>query len=271
MTKIFSLIGRKGGITKTTLSVNLAAGCARAGLKTLLVDADGQGNASTYVRLQPHDAFHSLVLGDAEFADVLKPVPVDFHGQGDLWLLSSWNLQQQVEGNKETPSRIYDRFSELEGVFDVVIVDTSPGTTEVHAGFYYTSDYVLLPTVCDFMSIKSLESTFSYLAKAAEEGAAAGFPVAEILGIIPNRFAGAQKVQQANVGYLRGRYDQQFTVFPFLRDLTVWLQAAQFKQSIFCYAPADDYGARRQARMAAAELSPVLDSIVNRVALAQAS
>jgi chromosome partitioning protein len=265
MTEIIALMGRKGGITKTTLAVNLAAGCARAGLKTLIVDADGQGNASSSVRVQPHDAFYELIINDAEFADVVVEVPKEFHGEGPLYLLSASDLQRRVEAHEDTAQRIYDRFEELDGVFDVVIVDTSPGITSVHNGFYYRSSRVYLPTLCDFTSIKSLESTISYLTSARELAEQSGLNVAKIAGIVPNKFNGSEKVQHSNFGYLRGLYPNvhHIPVFDFVRDLTVWRQAIQFRLSIYNYAPADDYNARRQARVAASEIDPVLRSVLD--------
>lgn len=261
--KIISLMGRKGGITKTTLATNLAAGCARAGLKTLLVDADGQANTSRIVRVSPQPGFANLILADREFSDVLLPVPPSFAGvQADFFILPSDDSQRQVEQNPETPAIIFERFGELDSTFDVVIVDTPPGITEVHAGFYFVSDYVLLPTTLEFSSITSLGSTLTYLASAAQAGAASGYPTAQIMGIVPNRFAAREKVQQSNVGYLKGKYEQ-YNVFEAMRDMTVWNQASQLRQSIFAYMPDDDYNARKQARKAANEFRPVLDAVLS--------
>ena len=55
-------------------------------------------------------------------------------------------------------------------------------------------------------------------------------------------------------------------VFPVMRDLTVWNQAVQMRQSMYAYqVDADDYNARRQAKVAAGELQPVLDRVLEVV------
>lgn len=259
---IIALMGRKGGITKTTTATNLAAALALNGLRTVLVDADGQANTTSIVRAKPEPGFFRLLLEDREFAEVLRPVSVEFLGQAaEFYVLPSDDSQRQVEQYDKTAPLIVQRFEELDGWADAVIVDTSPGITEVHAGFYYAADYVLLPTTLEFASVKSLASTLTYLTAAQDAGRKANYDTAQILGIIPNRFAAAEKVQQSNVGYLRGKYEQ-YTVFPAIRNLTVWNQAAQMRQSIYAYAPEDDYNARRQARIAANEFKPVVDAVM---------
>jgi chromosome partitioning protein len=263
-TQIIAVMGRKGGITKTTVAANLAAGCTRAGLRTVLVDADGQANACRMVGVEPAPGFFHLILGDQEFRAVLRPVPEKFIGAaGECFILPSDDSQRQVEQHPETATRIYERFHELDGWADVVIVDTSPGITEVHAGFYYAADYLVMPTTLEALSLGSLQSTLAYLAEAQKRGATAGYPAAKILGILPNRFMASEKVEQSNVGFLKGRYGEKLPVFDAIRNLTVWKQAGQLKQSIYAYAPKDDYSAKRQARSAANEFAPVLTAVLS--------
>lgn len=267
MTITITIMGRKGGITKSTLAVNIAAGCARAGLRTLLIDADGQGNATESMRIKREDGFYALVLEDAEFNDVIRPVSSEFAGgEYELYCLPSADGMQAVEKHSETPTIVYERFQELRGVMDVVIVDTSPGITEVHSAMYYTSDYVLLPTLCEFASIKSLGTTLSYLRYAETLGAEQGLPVADVLGIVPNRFSASEKVQQVNLGVIHGKYGKRhggpYEIFPPMRNLTVWNQAAQLRQCIQAYQLTDDYNARRQARVATAEIQPLVQRVI---------
>lgn len=276
--KIITLMGRKGGITKTTLAANLAAGCVRAGARTLLVSADGQANLDDitcsaaiikdgvirFKQFQGAPGMYRLLLEDADFSDVLISVPARYAGiDGHFFLLPTDDGgNRKLEQNSKTPSLIYQRFGELEGHFDVVIVDTSPAITEIHAGFYYTSDYVLLPTTLEYASIASLGSTLTYLATAAKEGRAAGYPVAQVLGIVPNCYRTSEGIQRENKGFLVGRYAERFTVFEAIRDLTAWNQANQNRQSVYAYLPEGDYSGQRRAKTAANELRPVLDAVL---------
>lgn len=105
--KTFTLLGRKGGITKTTLAINIAAGCARAGQRVVLIDADGQGNASSLVGIQPHDALYALIALNHDWDEVLEPVGASFHGDGELWLLSSSDRHRLIEQHVDTAGRIH--------------------------------------------------------------------------------------------------------------------------------------------------------------------
>ena len=256
--KTFIIMGRKGGITKTTIAINLGAALARAGLRTVVID-EGQGNASAIMGIQPHDGLYSLLIDDHEFADVLKPVTKDFHGSdGELFVLSSYNLHRKLEENPDTPAYIYERFAELNDWADAVVVDTAPSITHVHAGFYYVSDYAILPTLPDFPSILSLQSTLGFLASAKQEGEQSGYSSARVLGILPNVFNMGEGIDRENYGWLRGKYDGVYPVFPFLRKKTVWKQAIQFRRSIYNLPAKADYNARVQARAAIMEFQPVV-------------
>lgn len=260
MTSIVTVAGIKGGIGKTTVAINLAAGLARHGKRVLLADTDLQGNASEGMKVREVDGFYNLIMQDVEWDDVLLRVGDDFAGKSDLWLLPSWLMTREVNSWAGTPQAIYDRFNELRGAFDYVIVDTATGASETHAGLYYASDYLILPTLLEMPSILSLHNTFRNWAEAASKGEMAGLPVAQVLGIVPNRFTAGEKVQQDNHGYIKGRF-YEYRVFDPIRDFTVWRQAAQYRQSIYAYAP-DDRHARGYQRRAIGEINNVVDAII---------
>lgn len=263
MTIILSIIGRKGGIGKTTLAKNICAAAALQGLSTILIDADGQGNATDGVRVKREDGFKALILDNAEWSDVLRPVPSDFIGEDrdNFYVLPAYDQQVLVEKNDDAPALIYQRMHELRGYADVIVCDLPPGTSNTHIGMYYASDYMLLPTLLELDSVTSLQSTLTYLNQAAHEGQAAGMSVARVLGIVPNRFNASEKTQQSNSGYVRGRYDQHYTCFPPLRDLAVWRKAQQLRMSIFALSEQGIYAEKVEARKAITELGPITSAL----------
>lgn len=256
---ILGLIARKGGVTKTTLAKTIAAAGVRAGLRVVAVDADGQGNLSSGMKIRPHDAFRSVVLDDAEFADTLVPVSDGFvDGPGELHLLSSFNGQWEVEQSKNTPPIIAERFTELAEWADLVVIDTSPGASRVHLGVYGVADYVLLPTLLERDSILSIRQSLNYLDAAAEQDRAPA-----VLGIVPNRFAARESVHQVNYGFITGLYhDAGYTVFQAIRNKAVWNQAGQMQTSIQTLAKHGDWSERKEARRALADVRPVLDAVL---------
>jgi cellulose biosynthesis protein BcsQ len=267
MTIIVSVLGRKGGIGKTTLAKNIGAAAALQGYKTVVIDADSQGNAASGMRVQPWDGFKALVLDDAEWDDVLTPVPTEFTGKpvDYLAVLPAFNQQLQVEKNDDAPPLIYSRMNELRGVMDVVVCDLPPGISNTHVGLYYASDYVILPTLLEIDSVKSLETTVGYLDSARVAGEQAGYNVAEVLGIVPNRFAASERVHQVNSGYVRGVWEKRFHVFQPMRDLAVWRRAAQFEMSIYALSEKGVYAERVEARKAIMELGEITSAIFSKI------
>lgn len=263
MTTIISVMGRKGGITKSTIAKNLAAGAARAGLRTILIDADSQHNAydGLGIAAPAYDGLKALVEDDtADWSDLLLSVPASFTGMETtaFHVLPTADGQIAIDERKDTPTRLYNRLQELTGYIDIVIVDTGPGATNVHVGLYYASTAILLPALCDIDSALSPEKTIGYLEQARRAGEFAGYPPARILGIVPNMLDASEIVQQVNSGFIKGRYHERYPVFAPISKKTVWKQAAQLRRSI--YALADDglYSERKAARLARNEFEPIM-------------
>jgi chromosome partitioning protein len=235
MTTIIASMGRKGGITKTTTIVNLGAALALEGKRVLVIETDGQGNASESMGIAPYDGFKQLIIDEADWQDVIVQVPSLFTGKPtELYLVSAADQTRLVEELKDTPSRMVERCAELRGFFDYVLFDTSPGLTQIHTGCYYAADYLLLPTLCETDSINSLAKTFEFLDQA--RAAAPGLHVADVMGIIPNRYMKGERTGAFALGRLEeryGEYGRKCHVFPQLRDLMAWGEARRVQKSIY--------------------------------------
>ncbi len=266
MTVKISVLGRKGGVGKTTIAKTLADGCAKQGLSTLLIDADGQGNASTGMKINKHDAFYQLIMEDAEWNDVIMQVPSEHLETDKLFLVSASDAQMRVEnyhpsvpGDLTITDRIYQRFAELDGAFDVVVVDTSPSINQVNSALYYATDYALLPVLCEKDPILGLNSTINYLEEAERFGQESNIPAIQILGIIPNMYSRRETVQSTNLGYIRGRYHEYHTFDP-IDKKTIWKQASQLAVSI--YNVDTNMLERRDQKTAIKQFKPILDRVI---------
>lgn len=257
---IVSVMGFKGGVGKTTLATTIAAGCARAGKRTLLVECDGQGNSSQSMGITPFNGFYELLHG-APLEQVIVDVPTAYHEQGELYLLSTFNWQSEVEKDPQTPARIIERFADLRAWFDVIVVDTSPGNTEVHAGLFYASDYLIMPTICAELALNSLVTTLAYRDNAEAEAVGTAYRAAPLLGIVPNLFHAREDVEQSNLKILHEDYDGRYRVFDPIRDLTAWRGASQLHQSIFAYSALSTSG-NQSVRRARRDVQPVLDAVL---------
>ena len=96
-TRIMTVANQKGGVGKTTTTVNLAAGLALRGLRVLVVDLDPQGNASTALGI-PHgadaDSVYDILIDEVPVADVVKESPE----MENLWVLPA-TIDLETPGN----------------------------------------------------------------------------------------------------------------------------------------------------------------------------
>ncbi len=145
----------KGGVGKTTTSVNLAAGLALAGRRVLVVDMDTQGQVAKMLGVQPAVSMAEVVAGDAAIDDAL------LLARDDLWLLAGG---APLAGLKRVIARkdfggertISEALTPLDNHFDYVILDTAPGwdTLTINALFY--ANEVLAPVALEVMALQGL-------------------------------------------------------------------------------------------------------------------
>lgn len=260
MTIFVGFMGNKGGIAKSSLARNVAEGCARAGLRVVAIDTDPQFTLTYTMQVEPMDSLTALLTDEeAEWRDLLVPVPEDFSGCAHefFYLLPTYEGQAQIESLPGLPERMYERFQELRGYADVVIVDASPGRNNVHAGLYQTLDYVILPCQPELESIMGLAATLNHLYTIGQTA-----PVAQVLGIAPNQLIASQTTHQINYGFILEQYRNHYPVFKPIRDMAIWRDAVQVRRSIYRLMDSKLYNERQKARVAVAELQPVVDAIV---------
>ncbi len=145
----------KGGVGKTTTSVNLSAGLALAGYKVLLVDTDTQGQSSFMLGKKPQAGLTELLTGEltAEEAIVSARTNLSILGGGRSLagvkriidkksFGSEWTLTEAMEG--------------LDNKFDFIIIDTSPGWDQLTVNVLFYATEVLTPVALEVMSLHGL-------------------------------------------------------------------------------------------------------------------
>ena len=145
----------KGGVGKTTTAVNLGAGLALAGKRTLLVEVDTQGQVARALGQRPAAGLSELMTGKATPAEVIVPA------RDRLWLLAGG---RDLAGVKHQIARtefrgeqtLSESLAPLNDSYDYVVLDTGPGwdALTVNALFYATE--VLAPVSLEVMTLASL-------------------------------------------------------------------------------------------------------------------
>ena len=200
------VFNQKGGVGKSTITSNLAAISANAGLRTLVVDLDPQGNSSQYLLGGSVDDAESTL---AEFFDQslnfkLRPKATeDFAHQSpfeNLFVMPSHPTLEELQSKLESRYKIYklrDALNELEG-FDAIYIDTPPALNFYSRSALIAAEGVLIPFDCDDFSRRALYSLIDNLTELRNDHN----PSLEIEGIVVNQFQARASLPQKLVGEL---------------------------------------------------------------------
>lgn len=153
MGRVLCIANQKGGVGKTTTAVNVAACCATAGLRTLLVDLDPQCNATGAVGGEP-TARHPLVERQP-LRDAVRKTGVD-----QLELLPGSRSFHDVDhlataGGGES-RLVADHLAASLSVYDAVLVDCPPSLGTLTETALATADEVLMPLECEYFAMEGL-------------------------------------------------------------------------------------------------------------------
>ena len=158
MSRVLAITNQKGGVGKTTTSVNLAASLATAERRTLLVDFDPQANASSGVGIRPRTIERSLYDALAREIDVTEVI----HNT-DVPLLDVLPATQDLVGielelidAEDRASRLRDTLSKLRDRYDYMIIDCPPSLGLLTVNALSAADQVLVPMQCEYYALEGL-------------------------------------------------------------------------------------------------------------------
>lgn len=164
MGKIISLVNQKGGVGKTTTSINLAASLGILGKKTLLVDLDPQGNATTGVGIEKGDlkvSLYDALIGAVEPSKSVKKTKFK-----NLDLIPSSMKLAGIEiefVDKQHSDPTFSKGSQLKRVlyeirdnYDYILIDCPPSLGLVTLNAFTASDSVLIPVQCEYFALEGL-------------------------------------------------------------------------------------------------------------------
>ena len=157
MGKIISVANQKGGVGKTTTTVNLATILAKKGKKVLLIDADPQGNATSGLGLDKdiEPSTYDILVNEVELEEAmqdtiiknLKVCPANMNLAGaEVELVSMMSREQ----------RLKEKVDIIKKKFDYVFIDCPPSLGLITLNAFTASNSVLIPVQCEYFALEGL-------------------------------------------------------------------------------------------------------------------
>ncbi len=237
VTRIITISNQKGGVGKTTTTVNIAAAMALAGKSTLVIDMDPQGNATTALGIDHSEGtpgVYDVLMGDASLSDVITQCPdipnlfgiaatIDLAG-AEVELVSTPNREHRLREEIDTLLTTRN--------FDYIFLDCPPSLGLLTLNGLVAAREVLLPIQCEYYALEGL----SQLLKTVEMIKAHLNPDLEVTAVILTMYDGRTRLASQVADEVRSHFGARVldTIIP--RNVRV-SEAPSYGQTVLTYDP----------------------------------
>ena len=164
MAKVISLVNQKGGVGKTTTSINLSASLAVLGKRVLLIDLDPQGNTTTGIGINKGDidkSVYDVLIDRCNINEAiintkykrLSVLPATINLAGiDIELLEKSNQEPTFSKGMQLKNKL----DTIKGMYDFVIIDCPPSLGLITTNALTASDSVIIPVQCEFFALEGI-------------------------------------------------------------------------------------------------------------------
>ena len=197
--KVITIANQKGGVGKTTTTVNLAHGLAQRGKVVVMFDLDAQGNAATCFGVEPADDLHRLILRNEPLRNVVTQV------RKRLWLIRSNGSTELV--NRALITTDYREYV-LRDIIrddipraDYVLLDTAPSRSMLNTNAHHAADEVIIPAKLDHLALIGVAQETETLKIVRQHG-----HEVDVLAILPTFFDKITKETELNYRRLAERF-----------------------------------------------------------------
>jgi chromosome partitioning protein len=209
MGKVIAVANQKGGVGKTTTTVNLAASLAMGERKTLVIDLDPQGNASSALGVDRASlvdvpsTYHALI-GEAKFAEVIRPTEID-----SLFIaptngeLSGAEIELVTMFSREQKLKI--ALADIRNQYDYILIDCPPSLGMLTINALTAADSFLVPLQCEYFALEGLSQLLHTVSLVRQSTN----PLLSEEGIVLTMFDGRNNLSQEVVKEVKKHFGAQ--------------------------------------------------------------
>jgi len=233
-TRIFTVANQKGGVGKTTTTVNIAAAMAMGGLRVLVIDLDPQGNASTALGVEHRDSagVYEVLMASATMPEVIQKVsgfPVlDCVSSNTSLANAEINLVSMVARE----SRLKDALNEIKENYDYIFIDCPPSLGLLTVNAFSAATEVLIPIQCEYYALEGLSQlleTYKIVKQRLN-------PDLTLSTIVLTMFDSRTRLANDVVANVRSHFPRELIDIPIPRAVRL-SEAPSYSQTVMTYDP----------------------------------